>query len=197
MEYRELKGKCSLVVRETREGHNVLESNSFTAESGYKRSFAVLCIHQTVPLPHTLISQWNSRGSDIALVFVRLPTSQGANEKSWADATVLNPTICTKAWRWVGNVTLRKPWVMCGVTYRRDTTCLNWMKANLSLWQAVEAHRVVRRRGPHNFYTDGSEVASLTRRPLLPLEDSWYGWVNLRAVVRLEGRKHSASINCA
>jgi hypothetical protein len=42
-------------------------------------------------------------------------------------------------------------------------------KVKLSLQQAVEAHRVVRRRGSHIFldnrFTDGGEVVSLMRRP--------------------------------
>jgi hypothetical protein len=48
--------------------------------------------------------------------------------------------------------------------------------------KAVEAHRVVRRRGSHIFYTfgltDGGEVVSLTLRPsFTPDEDSWYSFL--------------------
>jgi hypothetical protein len=51
-------------------------------------------------------------------------------------------------------------------------------KANLSVEQAVEAHRVVRRRGfLDNRLTDGGEVVSPTRRPpFTPQEDSWYSF---------------------
>jgi hypothetical protein len=46
---------------------------------------------------------------------------------------------------------------------------LVFIKIKLSIWQAVEAHRVVRRRGPPHFLdnrlTDGGEVVSLMRRP--------------------------------
>jgi hypothetical protein len=50
-------------------------------------------------------------------------------------------------------------------------------KVKLSLKQAVESHRVVRRRSSFldNRLTDDSEVVSLTRRPLFsPQEDSLY-----------------------
>jgi hypothetical protein len=43
------------------------------------------------------------------------------------------------------------------------------VKVKISLYQAVETHRVVRRRGCHIFLdnrlTDGGEVVSHTRRP--------------------------------
>jgi hypothetical protein len=47
-------------------------------------------------------------------------------------------------------------------------------KVHLSLKQAVEAHRFVRRR-----LTDGGEVVSLTCQPaaLYPKEDSWYSFL--------------------
>jgi hypothetical protein len=34
-------------------------------------------------------------------------------------------------------------------------------KVKLALYQAVEAHRVVRHQGSHIFYTDGGEVVGL------------------------------------
>jgi hypothetical protein len=61
--------------------------------------------------------------------------------------------------------------------------------------QAVEAHSVVRRRGPHIFLysrlTDGGEVVSLTRRPPFTPRKifvliSVRGYVDSRAIVRME-----------
>jgi hypothetical protein len=55
------------------------------------------------------------------------------------------------------------------------------VKVEVSLLQAVEAHRVVGRRGSHIFYcllTDGSEVVNLTHRPpFTPQEDSRYSFL--------------------
>jgi hypothetical protein len=78
----------------------------------------------------------------------------------------------------------------------------NWLtvqqakKEKLSLQQAVEAHRVVRRRGSHIFYTIGLQMAVRlpalsASRPLPPgrflVLISVRGWFYPRAIVRLEG----------
>jgi hypothetical protein len=51
----------------------------------------------------------------------------------------------------------------------------------LSLEQAMEVHRVVRRRGSQILYTidsDGAEVFSVTHRPPFnSQEDSWFSFV--------------------
>jgi hypothetical protein len=69
-------------------------------------------------------------------------------------------------------------------------------KVNLSLWQAVDAHRVVRRRGSHILKTIGTQMAvrlsalraghSFPPGRILVLI-SLRGWVEPRAIVRLEG----------
>jgi hypothetical protein len=50
-----------------------------------------------------------------------------------------------------------------------------FIKVKLSLKQAVEAHRIVRRRGSHIFYTIGSQMA--VRSAFYPQEDSWYSFL--------------------
>jgi hypothetical protein len=71
-------------------------------------------------------------------------------------------------------------------------------KVKLSQWQAVEAHRVVRGRGFHIFWTFGSQMAeklSALRagRPLLPgrflVLISVRGWIDPTDIVHLEGLK--------
>jgi hypothetical protein len=52
-------------------------------------------------------------------------------------------------------------------------------KVKLSLKQAVEAHRVMRRRGSHIFQTVGSQmvVRPYVLAILYPQEDSWYSYL--------------------
>jgi hypothetical protein len=55
-------------------------------------------------------------------------------------------------------------------------------KVKMSLYQAMEAHRVVRRRDSHIFYTIGSQMAvrsSALRagRPLSPRKIFWYSFL--------------------
>jgi hypothetical protein len=69
-------------------------------------------------------------------------------------------------------------------------------KVNLSLQQAVKAHRFVRRRGSHIFVTIGSQMVMRLSalRPGSPVPPGRFlvpislrSWVDLRAIVRLEG----------
>jgi hypothetical protein len=56
-------------------------------------------------------------------------------------------------------------------------------KLKLFLYQAVEAHMVVRRRGSHIYYTVGSQMAvrlsalRAGRPPFTPQEDFWYSFL--------------------
>jgi hypothetical protein len=69
------------------------------------------------------------------------------------------------------------------------------VKVKLSLQQAVEAHRIVRRRGSHIFHTIGSQMAVRLSalRADHPLPSGRFqvlisvrGWVDPKAIVRLE-----------
>jgi hypothetical protein len=72
----------------------------------------------------------------------------------------------------------------------------DWLtKIEVSPYQALESHTIVRRRGSHiildSLLTDGCEIVSLKRRPPLPTGPflifiSIRGRVTLRAIVRLE-----------
>jgi hypothetical protein len=73
----------------------------------------------------------------------------------------------------------------------------------LSLYQAVEAHRVVRRRGSHIFSRQSAHRWLWSFQPYAPSalyrqKDSWYSflldWVDPRAIVRLEGIGQSKNI---
>jgi hypothetical protein len=69
-------------------------------------------------------------------------------------------------------------------------------KLKLSLWQAAEAHTVVRRRGSQHFLdnrlTDGGEVGSLTHRPpLTPPPGRLLVLISVKRQSRLLG--HSAA----
>jgi hypothetical protein len=57
------------------------------------------------------------------------------------------------------------------------------LKIKLTLYKAVEAHRVVRRRGSHIFYTVGLQMEvrlsalRAGRPPFTPQEDIWYSFL--------------------
>jgi hypothetical protein len=70
------------------------------------------------------------------------------------------------------------------------------VKAKLSLWQALQAHRVVRGRGSNVLQTVGSQIAVRlsalhTGRSVSPgrflVLISIRGWIDLRAIVQLRG----------
>jgi hypothetical protein len=85
------------------------------------------------------------------------------------------------------NIKIVKPFGMLLISevfYRKSFVLFVVIKVKLSLWQAEEAHRAVRRRrGSHildRWLTDGGEVVSFTRKPPFtppPQEDSWYSFL--------------------